>query len=119
MKEMQEKNINPRLSKPVVMEFEDQVNDDHLMKGADGALLVDLKTIDGKEYILHKVTKKCSLASMSLMYNVPIFTIKRANNMATDQVFSKVQLLIPVTETTKVVAQKPPSEDEKKKEKEE
>lgn len=46
---MQEKNINPRLSKPVVMEFEDpQANDDHLLKGADGALLVDLKTIDGK-----------------------------------------------------------------------
>jgi len=78
---------------------------------------VDLKTIEGKEYIVHQVTTKCSLVMISLKYNVPEQTIRYANGMAGDQIFAKKEVLIPVTPTTNIVAQKPMDAAEKAKEK--
>jgi hypothetical protein len=78
-------DVNPRLSirsEPIIDDAKPK--DDHLMKGADDVLLVDLKMVDGVEYIVHKVTSKCSINNISMKYNVPIFTIKQANGLAND-----------------------------------
>ena len=52
-----EKDINPRLSKPILYVHEEEAKPvDAELQGADKVLLVELKTINGQEYIVHKVT---------------------------------------------------------------
>jgi hypothetical protein len=64
---------------------------------------VEIRKIKDTEYIVHKVSGQDSLCRLSLYYNVPEFTLRQANGLAGDNLYCKIELLIPVNEKTRMV----------------
>lgn len=59
-----------------------------------------IKEVDGAQFIVHEVKQQDSLARLSLVYNVPIKTVKNVNGLVSDQIFQLREILIPVTPST-------------------
>jgi len=95
---MQKEVIDPKIIKEKVTHAAvDTVQ--KTIYGADGAKTLrgeELRTIEEKLYIVHPVTKNSSLMGLSLQYDISVGVIKQVNGLATDQVFSKFEILIPV-----------------------
>ncbi len=58
-----------------------------------------IREIDGAQFVVHDVKSSDSLTKLSLVYNVPIKTIKNVNGLMADQIFQLREILIPVTPT--------------------
>ena len=63
---------------------------------------MEIRVIDGKQFIVHRVKESDSLGMLSLKYSVPVNTIRQSNNLLTENVFSRLELLIPVKEGVEI-----------------
>lgn len=46
-----------------------------------------IKEVNGAQFIVHEVKPQDSLPRLSLIYNVPVKTIKNVNSLFSDQIF--------------------------------
>jgi len=52
-------------------------------------LKFNVKEIDGQQFLVHKVLLNDSLSMLALKYNVSMQLIRNANNLLTDNIFSR------------------------------
>ena len=65
--------------------------------------------------MIHKVKMNDTLSMISLKYNVRQHLIKAANDLITENIFSKQELLIPIVPGMTLRVEAPESEQAKKK----
>ncbi len=66
--------------------------------------------IEGKQFVCHQVKIHDTLQGVALKYNVSITIIKKANQLLTDSIFQKQELLIPVVPGLTVKVAEPESD---------
>lgn len=66
------------------------------MKQRSDAANIDFREVNDLPYLAHVVIEKDTLMKLSLKYGVSIPSIKRANQLMTDEIFQYKELLIPI-----------------------
>ena len=67
------------------------------MKCNNKTLQAVVREINGERFIVHAVKMTDTLSMLSLKYHVGINVIRTTNNLLTDNVFSRQELLIPMS----------------------
>ena len=71
------------------------------------------RTVNGKQYLVHKVKETDSLEKLSLQYKISVKAIKMTNELISDQIFSRAELLLPVQPGMQISVEEPESEEKK------
>lgn len=94
VKKLDEVVSQPLLPDPIVIEKKKEDADGVVGMPNEG----EVRVIDGKAFLVHRVLEFDSLQGLSLKYNINARALMQCNGLVDDQIFHKREILVPIVD---------------------